>query len=325
MVARVLSVEQQIQRLAGRRQGIVARAALRAAGLSDDVIDGRIASGFLIPVHRGVFAVGRADLTIRGRWWAAIEAGGAGATLSHASAGALHGVFSSGPPRAVIDVSVPARRRAVPGIAWHATPLHPRSQTVRDGIPCVTVARALVGIAAQHGREATERAWSSAASARSLLPRDIAFEIEHGRGRAGIALVARLFAEYDGYLGQRTRSDLERDALRLLRRHRVERPDSNLQVRIEAHVFDGDLVWPSRRLIAEVDGRSVHEHVIAFDADRKRDAVLGLAGWRVTRLTWNDVHRRPGLTVDRIRALLEQQPLTAAPGRSAARFLRRSA
>ena len=43
------------------------------------------------PIHRGVYAVGHANLPLEGRFLAAVKACGPGAVLSHMSAAALWG------------------------------------------------------------------------------------------------------------------------------------------------------------------------------------------------------------------------------------------
>lgn len=316
------SWERRIQRLAWTRDGIVTRRALHEAGVSPSIIDRLIATGFLTPVHRGVYAVGWPRPTDRGTWRAALLAGGDGAVLSHRTAGALFGVLPA--QRTPVHVTVPSRRRSVPGITWHVSPVPDRSSTVRDGFSCVTLARALVEIAGTDGCIAAERAWGTAASSNLLQPKDIAFEVARGRGTAGVGIIRELLGVHDGYLVQRARSELERAALRLLKAHRVPRPAANRLLVIADHRFEGDLLWPHCRFIAEVDGRGPHQHRASFDVDRERQAVLNLAGWRVTRVTYDDVHRRPGGTIDRIRAHLAQRPLEPAPGASAARFLRRT-
>src|SRR4051812_10827827 len=75
--------------VAARQHGVIARAQLRALGLSDDAITKRASRGRLHAVHRGVYAVGHPVLGARGRWMAAVLACGPGAVLSHASAAAL--------------------------------------------------------------------------------------------------------------------------------------------------------------------------------------------------------------------------------------------
>jgi very-short-patch-repair endonuclease len=73
--------------LAERQHGVVARRQLLAHGLSAGAIHHRIENGRLHQVHRGVYAVGRPQLTRYGSWMAAVLACGTraalGARLTH--------------------------------------------------------------------------------------------------------------------------------------------------------------------------------------------------------------------------------------------------
>src|SRR5215211_7603578 len=80
--------------LAATQHGVVALEQLIALGLSRRAIRWRISSGRLHPIHRGVYAVGRPDVTIKGKWMAAVFACGDGAVLSHQSAATLHGLLN---------------------------------------------------------------------------------------------------------------------------------------------------------------------------------------------------------------------------------------
>jgi hypothetical protein len=62
---------------------VVTRANLTALGFSAMAIDHRVATGRLHLVARGVYVVGRPELTPHGRWMAAVLACGDGAVLSH--------------------------------------------------------------------------------------------------------------------------------------------------------------------------------------------------------------------------------------------------
>src|SRR5919197_3640773 len=95
---------QQVWALAKRQHGVVTRAQLLELGFSGQSIKHRVANGRLHPVWRGVYAVGRPQLTRHGRWMAAVLSCGPGAALSHGDAGAL---FEIRPPsRRPIEVSV---------------------------------------------------------------------------------------------------------------------------------------------------------------------------------------------------------------------------
>src|SRR5258708_12250952 len=84
--------------LAERQHGVVTRQQMLTLGFSPDAIKHRLAKRRLHSVLRGVFAVGRPQLTVYGRWMAAILSCGPEAVLSHGSAAALWEIRSQ--PRA---------------------------------------------------------------------------------------------------------------------------------------------------------------------------------------------------------------------------------
>jgi very-short-patch-repair endonuclease len=79
-------------KLVERQHGVISRAQLLGLGFSTDAIAHRIATGRLHPVQRGVYAVGRPQLSRHGRWMAAVMSCGEQAVLSHASAAMLWGL-----------------------------------------------------------------------------------------------------------------------------------------------------------------------------------------------------------------------------------------
>jgi hypothetical protein len=66
------SLERALAALAYRQYGAVSRAQLRDLVLSDSRVTARVGRGGLVPVHRGVFAVGHSMLAVRGVWMAAV-------------------------------------------------------------------------------------------------------------------------------------------------------------------------------------------------------------------------------------------------------------
>jgi very-short-patch-repair endonuclease len=46
------------------------------------------------------------------------------------------------------------------------------------------------------------------------------------------------------------------------------------------------MLWLPQRLIVEIDGFTYHANRAAFERDRRRDAALQVAGYRVIRVTW---------------------------------------
>ena len=147
--------------LARKQHGVVARRQLRGLGFSEDAIDHRIATGRLHPLHEGVYAVGRPEVTHYGRWMAAVLASGEGAVLSHESAAALWGIRPR--RRGRIEVSVPAERTVNrPGIRPHRRKLSDNHVTKRHGIPVTTPLLTLIDLDTSLATEPLEAAVNEA-------------------------------------------------------------------------------------------------------------------------------------------------------------------
>src|SRR4051794_31081070 len=91
--------------LAARQHGVVARRQLLDAGIPAHVLDARLATRRLVPVHRGVYALGHRQLRPEGRWLAAVLARGPLAVLSHQTAALLWGIWDG--PEAPTHVTKP--------------------------------------------------------------------------------------------------------------------------------------------------------------------------------------------------------------------------
>jgi very-short-patch-repair endonuclease len=287
-------IDQRIGQLADRQHGVVTRADLRALGISENAIDARAKNGRLWRIHRGVYAVGRPTLALRGRFIAAVLSCGPGAALSHVAAGVLQGVLRERGPR--IDVTVPGsggrRRRGVVVIHRGALPDH--EVTVVEGIPVTSPARTFVDLADVLPRRPLERALDEAEYLRldlsGLAPRP---------GRRGAALLRELLGRYRAG-GTRTRSELEERLLSLCRRRRLPAPEVNATIA----GFEADFVWRERRLVVETDGWRAHGTRGAFERDRRRDAELLAGGWRVLRVSYDRLQREPDWVAGRIEAAL---------------------
>ena len=130
--------------LAGSQHGVVTRSQLLDAGVGRGAIEHRIAAGRLLPMHRGVYAVGHMPVTREAAWLAAVFACGVGALLSHRSAGALWGVRRWAPARPEVTTSTQRRR---PGIAVHVRRTTDAERDVHLGIPVTSLARTIVDLA----------------------------------------------------------------------------------------------------------------------------------------------------------------------------------
>jgi very-short-patch-repair endonuclease len=276
--------------LAERQHGVITRRQLLELGLSDDGIGRRVADGRLWRVHQGVYAVGRPGLTLEGSFMAAVLSCGPSAALSHVAAGVLSGLLRERGPR--IDVTVPRggqrRRRSV--VIIHRAALPPTDVTTKHGIPVTTPARTLIDLADVLPRRRPERALDEAAYLRLDLS-----DLRPRPGRRGRGVLASVLRRHEPGT-TRTRSELEERMLILCEGFRLPAPKVNSS--IEGYTVD--FVWREQRLIVETDGWDSHGTRTAFERDRRRDADLLAAGWRVLRISHARLDREPDWTAKRI-------------------------
>src|SRR4051794_21528683 len=103
--------------VASAQHGVITRGQLADLEFSDEAIDHRLEKGRLFRVHRGVYALGRRELTRHGEWMAAVLACGSKAALSHESAAALLKIATA--PTIPIHVSTLTASRSREGIEVH--------------------------------------------------------------------------------------------------------------------------------------------------------------------------------------------------------------
>ena len=264
-----------IARIASRQYGVISSAQLGSLDLTRAGIHRRVLANRLLPLHRGVYAVGHRNLSNEGRRMAAVLACGDRAVLSHRSAAALWGIQS--PLKGPIDVTIPGTsgRKTRVGIVLHrSTTLAASSCTRCLGIPVTTPDRTLADL-----RPVLSPA-QLAAAIREAEFRELVIPAEVATGRA--------------------RSELEQRFLTLCRRHRLPQPVVNARV----DRYEVDFLWADHGVIAELDGWESHRTRSAFEGDRARDARLAILGYRVVRFTWRQVERDPREVSGTIRSLL---------------------
>jgi predicted transcriptional regulator of viral defense system len=126
---------------------VIALFQLLALGYTADAARHRIATGRLHRVYRGVYAVGRRDLSPEGKWMAAVLACARDGVLSHESAAALWRIRTE--YRGEIHDSVPVgTSHELPGIVAHRrTTIGGRDVTRRHNIPVTTPILTLIDLA----------------------------------------------------------------------------------------------------------------------------------------------------------------------------------
>jgi very-short-patch-repair endonuclease len=287
--------ERHLLATADRQFGLLRRADLERAGLGRNAIDKRVATGRLTRLHRGVYALGHSALRDEGRRLAALWACGDGAVLSHLSACGFFGWWQE-PADEPVHVTTTAAVHSREGLVVHRVRRLDRADVFRaHPFAVTTIPRTLVDIA-------DLLAWDEYRAVADARPHLDLRAIRGAQARApfrvGSPRVTRLLDADEAH----TKSEFERRFLRFLRAHGLPRP-SALNARVAGH--KADCVFRAQRLVVELDGRAFHRRRAQMRADRRRDSDYQLAGFRILRLVWDDLHAdEAGRTADRVALML---------------------
>lgn len=281
--------------MAERQHGVVAWRQLVDLGLNEGLIKSRVRDGQLIPLHRGVFALGHQRIGRYGELMAAALACGPGAVISYGSAAQLWGIRGSRKP---IEVTRVSGHRRPHGVRLHQTRSLPAEHTtVEAGIPVTTVERTFLDTAARLDARQMEHDLVEADRSRRLRWSEL-WQIltEHGRGRKGIKRLKRVAAKADPRFADAV-SPPEVDFLILCREEGLKMPQVN--VLVEGKKVD--FYWPKARLIVEADSYGYHGDRPAFERDHQSTVDLEVAGYRVHRTTYKMLQSNPRPFLDLVR------------------------
>ena len=188
-------------------------------------------------------------------------------------------------------MTAPTRRRH-PGIRVHRSTL--TQTTTHYGIPTTTPAQTLLDLADVLDDRALARAVNEAYVLKLTTPTQLANLLTRSPGRRTSRLTPHTTAT------RPTRSYLEDDFLRFIKRYRIPMPEINQW--IAGHEVDA--VWRSHNLVAELDSYEFHTTKDAFERDRDRDADLLNAGFSTIRITNKRIKHQAKREADRLRSLL---------------------
>ncbi|HET9677981.1 MAG TPA: type IV toxin-antitoxin system AbiEi family antitoxin domain-containing protein [Solirubrobacterales bacterium] len=280
--------------LAENQHAVVSRDQLLEVGYTREAIDHRIRTGRLHPLHRGIYAVGRSNVTDHGRWMAAVLAC-PGSVISHSSAAAL---WRMGPERrGLVELSLPSlSRRRRPGLEIHQRPsLKERDLTREYGIPCTTPIQTLIDVSLRLDRSGVERMIDEADKYNVTHPPQLRRALE---ARAGEPGVAKLRFILDRRTFRLTKEELERRFLPLARKAGLPVPLTGQWV----NEFEVDFYWPDLGLVVETDGLRYHRTPAEQARDRLRDQTHTAAGLTPLRFTHEQVRYEPQHVLEVLRA-----------------------
>jgi len=290
------STEQVIARIAKSAHGVATRAELLAADVTAKQIAHRVRSGALIPEYPGVYRVGHAAPSALSRYVAAVKAGGAGATLLGRPAGYLLRILKAASAPAP-KVATRSDRR-VEGLKTRRLQLDRRDVSEVRGIPCTTVPRTIVDLAAELDEEDLARVFHEAAVRYGTTPDHVEAVLKRRPRCPGAPkLRAVMYGET-----KVTLSVLEREFLDSLAREDLPLPDTNRRV----GKYRVDCRWTEPRVTVELLSYRYHRsrHAWERDHDREREARGRGDEWR--SFTYDDVLGDQSYMLGELRKLLHR-------------------
>ena len=213
----------------------------------------------------------------------------------------------------MIDVIVPCQTgRKIDGIRARRCRYPSADElTVHEDVPCTTPSRTLVDLAGTLGRVSLRRAVEEAAVLGLLDLASLDRAVARAKGRRGVPALRAILTSWRSADDRplRLRSGLEAWLMSAAVGSGLPRPQCNVELQIDGERLEIDLLWVRQRLAVETDGETTHGTGVAFHRDRRRDQILAAAGYRTARVTWRHMEDEPTEVLDRIRHMLEREPV----------------
>ena len=295
-----------VMELASRQGGYVTRVQLIRAGLSPSAVDRRIRSGELTTVSEAtyrVFPSARHIDLMRGALLALPRA-----VVSHQSAAHLLQFPRLPTPVPTVTVASNTTHDFRGVMVRRCDDLAENHLTKVEGLAVTIIARTLFDLAGiLVYREFDAIAEALLIDGRLRLPQlDVMTDQLARRGKRGSRAV-RDFITIRGQ-GDPRASALERRGRAVLVSAGLPAPIPQYPVPWDpGRRFDD--AYPEARLAIEWDSRAWHLQRTAMMADRRRDRLAAVHGWRVIRFTWEDVTENPRQVAWVVSSLLESQQL----------------
>jgi len=298
--------------IAGKQHGAVSRKQLLEAGFSPSTIGRAVAGPRLFPVFKGVYLVGRPQLSYDGLRMASLLAAGDGAVLGGRSAADVWGFLDHKNPIEVFRKDSGRTERGlirVNGERWRPSlkirrrkDIVERGIRVKRGLSMTSPEWTLLELASE--LPATRYRWAFSEADRLGLLDDRVLGGLAGRtqGLKGGAMFRGMVERRIPNIGE-ARSLLEALVLDLSRRGLIPAPEINRKT----HQYKPDFRWPEHGVLVEADGYEFHRGREAFENDTLRANRLRAEGWTVLRFTWRMITERPEEVASMIRQALSER------------------
>lgn len=164
----------------------------------------------------------------------------------------------------------------------------------RDDIKVTRPSRTIVDLSAVCHANALDRAITKALDKRLTTVAEIrrCRESMAAKGRRRTNLLDEVLAK-PKYASDGCRSELERQALAMLRQLELPLPVSQHAIPLKTMTLHPDFCYPDIKLAIELDGFASHGDFSSFHEDRRRDAELTINGWTVLRFSHQTLNLMP--------------------------------
>lgn len=299
-------------KVSSRQRGLITREQALNLGLSEDAVFRRVASGRWWVVFPGVYAIsGSPDewmqILLGGCFW------GAG-VASHRAASAVWGLegFRDTP----VEITTQRRVRSPgTGVVIHRQALDRKDRTIFNGIPVTTPSRTLLDLAAVADLQVVEAALQDALrkGLTTMFRLRLLLSRSGGKGKPGVGGLRRLVG--DNVTPRKiTETRLETRLLKIISDADLPLPSIQYAIRDGRHLVARlDFAYPGDMFGIEADSFSFHSGPVDFRRDREKSNALTLRGWRILRVTWDDLVSRPSEVIESIRVSLAFTPRNSQP------------
>ncbi|MCW2972354.1 MAG: hypothetical protein JWN72_627 [Thermoleophilia bacterium] len=276
-----------LRRFAASHHCVASILELRELGFASSTVYDKVRAGQFQLVHPRVVNLGIDDLTLAGRCRAAVLACGNGCLLTGPALGQLLGVMN--PASVTIDIVATHHAGSLDRVTVHRTRLLPPRMLV-DGIDAVFVPELICSLATHATYPELAHVLHRLAWKRHLDLEELDRYVAVQHRRRGVCVVrAALELHRTGSAGARSMSEVQVHSM--LIRMRVPRFLFNASFDTPTRRLEPDFRFPELKLVIEVDGR--HDTPEQMGEDCRRDQALRDAGYRVLRIGWLDVWKRP--------------------------------
>lgn len=309
----MVDIDVALARLAAMRRGAFTHADVRAAGISDEALHRRTASGLVIVEHDGVYRHAAVPYTVELRRRLALLACGPDSFLSHQTAAAVLGW--SGVRSVRPDVTSPhLDRPEVARVNVHRTRrFHPNDVRVIDGMRVSSPGRTALEICAVMPYHLASEVITDAVLAKRLSVTDLAVTLDRtgGRGKTGTTAARAIGAGLDDADGLHSKLELlvarALDGARIpkmVRQHEMTCSDGR-EVRL-------DFANPDLRIAVEADGHRWHATPERLKKTRARSRSIQNSGYVHLVYGWADATETPFVIVREVEQAHAERSRSAA-------------